>query len=231
MYDEPVRTEAQTFVDSQHVKAASQGVTQQSKLRAIVTLKHAPGLYAAGEPNTPADKIVRIPGMEHNLEQIIKSVYHLLEWSMNTECRQHSARLADLLSLRILCGSWNQATYRQVIANYAQLFDGLVTAQLYVIAQTLAPVLPVLYRTDQRAVQRDYTHRACTFFGARVLVEYGYRGMPDVGEFHTASLRWQSVGHFVELAHNQLADAPLGHLLEGPFESFWKVLNCFPDTQ
>ena len=55
--------------------------------------------------------------------------------------------------------------------------------------------------------------------------------MQDVVEFHTASLWWQSVGHFVELAHNQLADVPLGHLLEGPFESFWKVLKLFFRTR
>ena len=55
--------------------------------------------------------------------------------------------------------------------------------------------------------------------------------LKDVGEFHTASLWWQSVGHFIELAHNRVRDVPLGHLLEGPFESFWKVLKQFYRTR
>ena len=92
MYDEPVRTEAQAFEASQRVVAASEGVSQPSKLRAILSehdnVKRCPALYAAGQPHTPGDCIVRVPGMEHNLDQIFKNIYTLLERSMSVDTRK-----------------------------------------------------------------------------------------------------------------------------------------------
>ena len=54
-----------------------------------------PRLYAAGPPNTPSSQGLRIPGMDHNIDHVLKTAYGLLWRQMSKPdrliCRQRVA--------------------------------------------------------------------------------------------------------------------------------------------
>lgn len=87
MYGNSKRTEYATYLLHQWMEekvgaTAHTGKTAAAQCRREAIKEHSnvktePRLFAAGEPRTPSSNVIRLPGIEHNLDSILKLVYKL----------------------------------------------------------------------------------------------------------------------------------------------------------
>lgn len=147
---------------------------------------HEPRIYANGVPKTPAHYRIRIPGMEHNVDHFLKSIYVLLVRNMTPNHRTAVVqRLGDELGIRSPRGYWNQATYRHIFGHWATIFADYVPQHLLVIAQLWAGIIPILFSTDRVPTENHFGFIAVIVFVTRIMVEHGYRRDHAQGLYRT----------------------------------------------
>ena len=121
MYGDALRSEHSIYEASQQCSLALSQVQPLTKTKRATVKDHhnaayAPSLFAAGTPTTDPTKLLRLPGMEHNIDKALKGVYKL--YVLRTGGKDGAAgeksfktNMSTYLGLSTSKGYWSQQDY------------------------------------------------------------------------------------------------------------------------
>ena len=206
IYGNKARTECETYGLYMKVKASLEGVKDKQAIAAVVAansnVRHAPRLFAHGVPKTPSHLCRRIPGMEHNLDHVLKSIYSVVMAKMDKNQKgQHALRLAEL-GVPSSQGLWQQHTWRKIFGHWHNVFHGLAPNNVIIVVRLVATVIPIMFDVTVVPTREHLARISYSFFTARILLEYIQRQGGPVGYYKTNTLYWASIPYWV----NQVAD-------------------------